>query len=66
MRKKKIRCPYCHCELNREPNRITECPYCKQSLHYRYDELVTEEEAKHYDWRERGLVIFNLVKRFWL
>ena len=62
--REKIRCPYCNHELNKEPNRIIGCPYCKQPVHYRYDELCTEDEAIKYDWREHGRVIFNIVRRY--
>ena len=63
MRKEVIRCPYCNRGLNKEPRHITECPYCAQPIHYRYDRLCTEEEAKKMDWREQSLVIFTLIKR---
>jgi hypothetical protein len=64
MFREKIRCPHCHHELSKEPRRTIECPYCEQPIYYRYDDLCTEEDAiRYYDWRDRGLVIFNLVKR---
>ncbi len=64
MLKKKIRCPHCHRELNRPSERTMDCPYCEQPIYYRYDELCTEDEARtYYDWRDRSLVIFTLVKR---
>ncbi len=63
MLKKRIRCPHCHRQLDKEPKRITECPHCELPIYTRYDVLCTEYEAKtYYDWRDRGLVIFNLVK----
>ncbi len=64
MFKKKIRCPHCNHELNKEFKNTFECPYCEQPIYYRYDEMCTEEKAKtYYDWRDRGLVISTLVKR---
>ena len=63
MFKDKIRCPYCNHVLTKEPKRIVECPYCEQTIHYRYDALCTEDEAKKMDWREQSLVIFTLAKR---
>ncbi len=64
MFKKKLRCPHCGHELNKEPRRTTECPFCERPIYYRYDELCTEEEARsYYDWRDRGLVISTLYKQ---
>ncbi len=63
MLKKRNLCPHCHHELNKEIQRIIECPYCEQPIYYRYDELCTQDEARKMDWREQNLVIFALVKR---
>lgn len=47
------KCPYCKAELQPVPTRKKKCPHCSQYIYVRQKELLTEDDAKIYEWLGR-------------
>jgi len=46
-------CPYCNKILEQIPQRKKQCSFCKKYIYVRNRKLVTEDDAKKFDWLKR-------------
>jgi hypothetical protein len=47
------KCPYCEAQLEIVPKRKKRCPICQQEIYVRKRNLLSDKDAKIFDWMKR-------------